>query len=268
MDIITRWIDRSATLRITALDATRACRTICLIHGLDGEPARALSQAICGGLLMASDLKSMQTFSLQLDWGAWTSHVDATLEGLVRGLLVKRSHESTSARVQGRRFGQKGLVYQSIVDVAATDPAGALEGFLLQSDQQPTLVDLQVDLDREGLPSSARGAWLHGFPDTKPEHLAQFLSSWRSRGEGWNAVSPWMGLVVGPWDALGSKEPQAFCPCSEEKAMGALVALGRKTLEEAHEEGRDLEIICDFCHSRYAFQAGTLLSLLDGAAQA
>lgn len=265
MDLTTRWIDRSATLRIAALDATRCCRTICLIHGLEGDAARILSESLCGALLLASDLKSYQTFSLQLDCGATTCHADATPEGLVRGLLVDRSHPSASARIQGRRFGQKGLVYQSVVETLASDASTALMAYLQQSDQQKCRIDIQVEIDREGLPASARGALLRGFPDTKPDQLERFLSAWEVRGAVWTAASPWMGLPVGPWDALGSTEPQAFCPCSEDKAKGALVALGRKSLEEAHDEGRELEVVCDFCHSRYAFPAESLLSMLDGA---
>jgi molecular chaperone Hsp33 len=263
MDILTRWIDRSATLRIAALDATRACRTICLLHDLDGEPAVLFSQALCGALLLASDLKAYQTYSIQLDLGESTFHVDATPEGLVRGLVVPRTHPSTSARIQGRRFGQKGLLYSSVVDSMAVGVGEALEAFVLQSDQQPSHMDLQVEMGPEGLPGLVKGAWLRGFPDTKPEALSQFLSNGSTRDRNWLPASPWTGLSGGPWDSLATLEPKAFCPCSEEKAIGALKALGREELETAHEQNQELEIVCDYCHSRYGVAARTVLDALD-----
>lgn len=262
MDLLTRWIDRSATLRIAALDATRACRTICLLHELDGEAARVFSQALCGALLLASDLKAYQTCSIQLDLGEWTHHVDATPEGLVRGLVVPRAHPATSARIQERRFGQQGLLYQSVVDAMAATVPDALGAYLLQSDQQTSHLDLQVEMGPEGLPSLAKGAWLRGFPDTKPDALHQFLSNGSTRDRNWLPAAPWTGLSGGPWDSLATLEPKAFCPCSEEKAIGALKTLGREELEKAHEQGQELEIVCDYCHSRYGVAAKTVLGAL------
>lgn len=263
MDLLTRWIDRSATLRIAALDATRACRTICLLHDLDGEAARIFSQSLCGALLLASDLKAYQTYSIQLDLGESTHHVDATPEGLVRGLVVARSHPATSARIQGRRFGQKGLLYQSVVDAMAASVGEALEAFVLQSDQQTSHMDLQVEMGPEGLPSLAKGAWLRGFPDTKPEALSQFLSDGSTRDKNWLPAAPWTGLSGGPWDSLATLEPKAFCPCSEERAVGALKTLGREELEKARELGQELEIVCDYCHSRYGVAAQTVLDAIE-----
>ncbi len=259
MDLLTCWLDRSATLRIASLDATRAARTICLLHDVEGEPARVFSKALCGTLLLACDLKHFETLSLQLDIGESSFHIDATPEGLVRGLGVSRNHISPSSRIQGRRFGTKGLLYQSVVEALETDVGPSLEAYVLQSDQQHSHLDLQVELDREGLPAVAKGAWLRGFPDTKPESLSQFLNLWKGRGPSWLPASPWMGLPMGPWDPLSTLEPKAFCPCSEERAMVALSALGKEVLETAHQEGKELELTCDYCHSHYSIAAARLL---------
>ena len=267
MDFLTRWIDRSATLRIASLDATRACRTICLLHDLEGEPARGFSQALCGALLMASDFKNFETFSLQLEISETTYHVDATPEGLVRGLVAPRSHASTASHIQGRRFGQKGLIYQSIVDALVQEVGPALAAYVRQSDQQESHMDLVVDLDEGGLPSVAKGAWLRGFPDTKPQDLVQFIADWTGRGSAWDPAKPWADLPQALWDSLATLEPKAFCPCSEERALGALSVLGRETIEEAQREGKELEVVCDYCHSSYSLAAQTVLDAMDAKSQ-
>ena len=69
MDLLTKWIDRSAQLRIASLDATRTARSLCLLHDLEGEAALRFSQAVAGSLLLASDLKPGLTLSLQIDLG-------------------------------------------------------------------------------------------------------------------------------------------------------------------------------------------------------
>jgi molecular chaperone Hsp33 len=258
MDLLTKWIDRSAQLRIASLDATRTARSLCLLHDLEGEAALRFSQAVAGSLLLASDLKPGLTLSLQIDLGEVAYHADATSEGLVRAMTTSRSHASPSARVQVRRVGPSGILYQSVVESLEGNVPAALHAFMVQSEQQESRLDLSVELDRENLPAQVRGALLRGFPGTPPDLLERLLSSWDSRGGSWHPASPWTGLVVGPWDALGTTEPKAFCPCDRDRARGALLALGEEELRDALEKGEELEVICDFCRTRYAFPPAEL----------
>lgn len=259
MDLLTRWIDRSAKLRIASLDATRAARSLCLLHGLEGDAARRFSRGLAGALLMASDLKAGETLSLQIDLSDVSLHIDATAEGLVRAMSTSRAHVSTSARVQVRRLGQGGILYQSVVESLGTEVGPALEAYLLQSVQQVSRLDLEVDLDAEKLPVQVRGAWLRGFPDTPADLLGRLLAGWAERGPGWHPASPWTGIAIGPWDSLGAVEPKVFCPCDRDRARGALVALGEEHLRDALEKGEELEVVCDFCRTRYGFDPAELI---------
>ena len=258
MDLLTRWIDRSAQLRIASLDATRCARSLCLLHQLEGDAAARFSQAVAGALLLASDLKSGLTLSLQVDLGEAAFHADATADGLVRAMTTSRSHPSTSTRVQVRRVGASGQLYQSVVESLEGGVPPALQEYLLQSEQQRSRLDVVAEIDREGLPSQVRGAWLRGFPDTPEDLLEKLLHSWDSRQGTWHPASPWTGLVVGPWDALGTVEPRTFCPCDRDRARGALLALGEEHLLDAMAKGEELEVICDFCRTRYAFEPSEL----------
>jgi len=67
MDLLTTWIDRSAELRIAAVDATRTARALCLLHDLDGIRAQRFSEVLAGAAVLASELKVRQTLSLQVD---------------------------------------------------------------------------------------------------------------------------------------------------------------------------------------------------------
>jgi len=257
-DSLTHWLDRQAQLRVAAVDATQAARGLCLLHDLEGEAAREFSQAIAGGLLFACDLKSMQTLSLQVELGARVYHVDATGESLVRAMAATRSHEAPVARLAVRRFGQKGMLYQSIVDVATREVAKAFEGHFLQSEQQVLRADLRCELDERGLPSRVQGALLRGFPDTPPELLRDLLEAWDRRGE-WDPAEPCRGLDERTWDRLAHQEVHHHCPCSGDRALASVRALGLEALEQAASAGETLEVVCDFCRSVYRFGADEFL---------
>jgi molecular chaperone Hsp33 len=259
MDLLTTWIDRSAQLRIAAVDATRVARTLCILHNLEGTQAERFSQVLAGALVLSSELKDLQTLSLQVDLGESSFHVDATPAGLVRAMATSRSHPSTSARVHARRLGTAGVTYESVVQVMGLDVDSVLEAYMRQSEQQVCKVGTLVDMDAEKLPSRVRGAWLRGFPDTPRDRLESLFQAWEERKSNWNAASPWVGLPLGPWDALGSQEVQSFCPCDRERAFGALVALGPEAIEEARIKGEEMEVVCDFCRTRYAFRPEELI---------
>lgn len=266
-DSLTRWLDREATLRIMAIEATTLGRGLCLLHDLEGDAATEFSQALVGGLLWASDLKAGQTLSLQIELGTRTLHVDATPVGLVRGMVTQRTHESPIARVTIRRFGSAGILYQSVVDTPARTVAEALQGHSRQSDQQDVMADLRCELDAQGLPRRAYGALLRDFPSTPAGGLATLVSQWNARGD-WAPQSPCSGLDQKTWDRLSHQEIHHHCPCSRERALNSIRALGDAALRQAAEAGETMEVVCDFCRSTYTFEAVEFLPGAAGALEA
>jgi molecular chaperone Hsp33 len=146
-----------------------------------------------------------------------------------------------------------------VVQVLGLEVDSVLEAYMRQSEQQVCKVETLVEMDAEKLPLRVRGAWLRGFPDTPRDLLESLFQGWADRKTAWNAASPWMALPLGPWDALGSQEVQTFCPCDRERAFGALVALGPAAIEEARTNGEEMEVVCDFCRTRYAFRPSELI---------
>ena len=52
------------------------------------------------------------------------------------------------------------------------------------------------------------------------------------------------------------------CPCSRERVAAALSVIDEKELEEMIGEGKDAEILCQFCERRYAFSPVDLREIL------
>lgn len=211
---------------------------------------------------MASDLKSGQTISLQLEVGDRIYYADATSEGLVRAKSAPRTMESPLALAKVRRLGEGGVLYQSVAEAPADTVQEILQSFADQSEQQPTWLDLPVELGGDGLPAKVRGAWLRGFPTTPLDSLTALASSWQARGGAWEAASVGSGISVDAWDVLARHEIVVYCPCTRERALKALVALGAESTLDAKAKGENLEVVCDFCRNAYSFDPDEVLAAL------
>jgi len=251
-DELTRWLDRGASLRVVVADALNTARGICLLHDLQGNDARDLSHALVGVLLLASDLKSSETFSVQIEIDERVFHVDATPEGLVRAMVTPRAHGASVARMAVRRFGQNGILYQSVVDIPSLSVEAVLDGYVSQSEQLPVRVDLRCELDAQGLPETAHGALVRGFPATPRDILSNLFAAWERRGV-WKPDAPCGDLDEHVWDRLSRQAIRHHCPCSRERALVSIRALGEEHLRDAAEKGETMEVICDFCRSAYVF---------------
>lgn len=262
MDLLTRWIDRSATVRVALLEATYLARSLCVLHDLQGSRAAGFCQSLSGALLLATDLKPGLTLSLHAEVGTDVFHADATPQGLVRGMWAPRRHESTGAQVTVRRMGQSGMLYQSVVNSLGSEPAAAFQDFVMHSEQQASALEMRIDLDEAGLPSKVSAAWARGFPDTSPDQLEAHLQSWRKR-TAFDPEHPALADREVAWDLLGREEIVHHCPCARERALSALVALGKESAMESMEKGDPFEVTCEFCKSVYDFDPSEVMERFD-----
>jgi molecular chaperone Hsp33 len=69
--------------------------------------------------------------------------------------------------------------------------------------------------------------------------------------------------LVGETVATLDRVPVRFrCRCSHERVLGALVAVGRKGLEELIDADGSAEVTCEFCAARYRVGRDELACLL------
>ena len=52
------------------------------------------------------------------------------------------------------------------------------------------------------------------------------------------------------------------CDCSKERVEQAVISLGRKEIASMIEEDEPVEVVCDFCHTKYTFSTDELLGFL------
>ena len=89
-------------------------------------------------------------------------------------------------------------------------------------------------------------------------NLTEMLSEGKTIEDILNYLFDDMGLKI-----LKETEPKFECNCSRERVEKALISIGEKDLKEIYEEGKDEEIKCHFCNTKYVFtkeQVGELLT--------
>ena len=158
----------------------------------------------------------------------------------------------------GRRPGQQ--PYQGVVPLAGETIAEVLENYLRQSEQTESRLWLAAD------ESAAAGVLLQKLPQeggaAKPDvdawQRAGALTATLTRGELLTLEAEALARRL-YWEERLQHFPPAAprfeCNCSRERSGRMLLALGREEVESILAERGDVEITCDFCNARYAFDA-------------
>ena len=66
-----------------------------------------------------------------------------------------------------------------------------------------------------------------------------------------------------PYTTVGEREVYFGCRCSPERLAQSLASLPRTDIESLMEDGKPLEIECDYCCKHYEFTTQDLHSLID-----
>jgi len=151
--------------------------------------------------------------------------------------------------------GQQG--YQGVVGLDADSIAAAFEHYMTVSEQIETRLWLACDDSR------AAGLLIQKLP----EHGAADADAWPRIGHLAGTVRPEEMLALAPKTLLRrlfheedlrvfEPKPVYFrCSCSPERVTGMLRMLGRDEVRSVLAERGEIEVHCEFCNRRYAFDA-------------
>jgi molecular chaperone Hsp33 len=229
---------------------------------------RVLGELMAAAALLAATLKFEGTLILQLHGNGpvrlivvecaaghamrATAKWDGDIpEGDLRALLGSGRFVINLVPESGRQ------AYQGVVDLDADSVAAALEHYLATSEQIQTRLWLSCDDTR------AAGLLLQKLP----ERATADADAW-SRVEHLAAtVRPQELLTLAPRillrrlfheEDLRVFEPRPVCfrcSCSRERVTGMLRMLGRDEVRSVVAERGEVEVHCEFCNRRYAFDA-------------
>jgi molecular chaperone Hsp33 len=267
-DSLQRFIFEHAPIRGEMVQLAATWQAVTERHRYPGPLRTVLGELMAAGALLAATLKFNGTLILQLHGSGpvklivvecssdhamrATAKWDGDIpEGNLRALLGSGRFAISLVP----ESGQQG--YQGVVDLDADNIAAALEHYMATSEQIDTRIWLACDEQRSA------GLLLQKLPeresaDSDAWPRAEHLASTVKAGELLDLEPQHLLRRLFHEEDLRVFEPRPVyfrCSCSRERVVGMLRMLGRDEVRSVIAERGEVEVHCEFCNRRYAFDA-------------
>ena len=284
MDLLLKGMVKGEPLLVVGLVDTEAVEKARSIHDTYPTATAALGRVMSGAILLSSILKEKQRVIIQVAGDGPLRKIVAEADWLcrVRG-YVKRPHIHLGLKDGkldvGRGVG-KGFLnvikdlglkeyYQGTVPLQTGEIATDLAYYLNVSEQIPSAVSLGVYVDVDNSVKASGGFMIHALPGLRDETL-EYLEE---RLKGLPPVSTMILNGLGPEEIMKEavglpveiserREVLYYCPCTKDRVLDAIVALGKEEIKNLAHKGEVLNIQCEFCKTEYAHSKEEVLSLL------
>jgi len=264
---------RDGAFRVIAASTTAAANGVVAAQNARGDAARVLAELLTGTVIvreaMAPDLRVQGI--LQIGRGRMVA--DAYPDGATRGLVQEGGggplDPSRGGVLQLMRSLHNGALHQGIVQVEA-GVSNALVEYMQSSEQVTSFISVAALMDESGV-RSAGGFLVQLLPEVDrgaltimTERLADFtpLEDLLRRGDASPERLMDELLFAMPFEIVGRSAVRYACPCDEARVAASLASLPKSDIREMIDDGRVLEIECDYCHRQYRFAPGKLRGLL------
>ena len=268
----TKLVERARTIHKTTPTATAALGrllTACSMMGnLQKVENGALTLQVKGGgplgtLLATSDAEGnvrgyvhnpsitlLEKYAGKLDVGAAVG-TDGTLT-VIRDLQMKEPYIGSVALVSG-------------------EIADDVTAYFAQSEQTPTACALGVLINTDQSVRVAGGYLIQLLPGAPDDVIMKIETGIACAG----AVTPMLEAGLTPEEILRKvlcefeleffeEEPVEYrCYCSRERVSATLITIGKKDLQEIVDDGKPINIECQFCDKVYTFTPEDVKALLD-----
>lgn len=277
-------ITRGEPLLVVGLVDTAAVERATTVHDTYPTASAALGRVISGALLLSALLKDGQKVMLQIA-GDGPLHgvlAEADWAGRVRG-YVNRPHVHLGVKNGnldvGRAIGTGYLNvvkdlgirehYRGTVPLQTGEIATDLAYYLNASEQLPAAVSLGVYVDADSSVKASGGFLVHPLPGASQDAIGQL----ENRLKGIRPVSAMILAGMGPREIMEEaaglpidvrerKEVSFHCPCSKDRVLDAIAALGRTEIDELIRKGEPAIVECHFCRTEYIVSQVELFSLV------
>ena len=275
---------------ITSRDLTEAARQA---HNTSPIATAALGRAMSGALMMADMLKGpsdLLTIQIDGDGPMQGLVVTADNRGHVKG-YVKNPNVILPPNEQGHlnvggAIGRGTLTvirdmnlkdpYIGQIPLVTGEVAEDLTAYYAQSEQIPSSVGLGVLMNKDNTVRRAGGFVVQLMPFADDEVIGKLEDNIRKISSVTSILNEdsrpehLLQVVLDGFDLqVTSKEDVSFyCNCSRERFERGLVLLGKEELESIIEDGKDIELVCQFCNRTYSYTPDEVKMLLPRAAAA
>ncbi|WP_433932609.1 Hsp33 family molecular chaperone HslO [Sorangium cellulosum] len=280
-DSVVRAITIDGAFRVITALTTETVRGAIAVQSASGATAQRLGELITGAILvreaMAPNLRVQAIVKGASGNGTLVadSHPDGTSRGLVN--LGKGAADGSAVEVgqgsllQVMRTLPSGMLHQGVVEVpAAGGISGGLMAYMQESEQVVSMIAVATLLGEDGVGASG-GYLVQLLPEVERGPLMVMTERLKDferlddvlAHEGASADVLLEELLHGmPFSRLDDSPLSFSCRCSELRVMATLASLPRSDIEEMVEDGKVLDIRCDYCGKDYQVSPSQLRSLL------
>lgn len=272
-DRIIKGISTDGNLKISVVKTTDVVKTARKKHNLSLLNTVLLGRALTGTMLMASELKGEERLKLRIEGDGPVELLiaEANRVGEIRGYVqnprAKLDYSNPESRLKdGIGLGiltvSKTLYNQaeprtSSIELVKGTITDDLAYYMLQSEQIPSALLLDVGIDNQGEITQAGGLLIQRMPNAPEgeieklqQKMLQFnsISSLLQKGL---YIDDIMQQAMQPIQVkeLDRQPVDFFCRCTRDRFVNALALLGYEDLKEISDEGQ--ELVCHFCNEHY-----------------
>jgi molecular chaperone Hsp33 len=270
-DRVVRAISKDGKFRIAAIKNTNSAREAQKRHNLPHIPAFFLARSLSAATMMSSFLKGEERITLEFEGSAYINYIyaEALQVGEVKGFIEFDKQKEPKnidslpdllgiglLKVVRILYNNKEPIV-SIIELNKSDIATDIAYYYTQSEQIPTAVILDVDIDEEGIIRQSGGILVQALPgamdkDIKSlyDNLSEFKSIIKYLDEGLTPDKILKQILPFEIDIIGSTQVDFFCRCSKNGFKSKLLTLDTKELTEMKNAGQN-ELICRYCNEKY-----------------
>lgn len=287
-DIVVKATAAHAQIRAFACSTRQIAETARKAHNTSPVVTAALGRLLAAGTMMGSMLKGemdLLTLRIKSDGDIRGLTVTADSHGNVKGYadvpdVIIGANAQGKLNVSGavgsgtlqviRDMGLK-EPYIGQTELQTSEIAEDLTYYFATSEQTPSSVGLGVLMEKNNTVKQAGGFIVQLMPFASEEvigrlekNLASVTSVTALLDEG-RTPEELLGILLDGLDMeLTDIVPVRFhCGCDRERVEKALISIGRKDIREMIDEGKDIEMNCQFCNRNYSFSVDELKKLCE-----
>lgn len=286
---ITRAMTRCGSARIIIINSKAMVNDAIKIHNLSPTAAAALGRTLTAtsmaGILL-KDKEDTVTVSFNGDGVCGKILAVADYYGNTKG-FVQRPQADLPLNSRGKLdvagavgkgtmsvvkdMGQ-GEPFVGLVPIVSGEIAEDFTNYYATSEQTPTVCALGVLIGNDYTCKSAGGFMIQLLPGTDDKFIDRLearlplIPPVSQMFSGGKTNEEYLKEILGDieFDIFDEADVSYYCECNRKKVEKAVISVGAAELDSMIEEGKDVEVSCQFCDKIYKFTPADLVRLKKG----
>lgn len=272
-DRLIKGISHDGHLKISVVKTTDVVKAAKQKHNLSLLNTVLLGRALTGTMLMASELKGEERIKMRIECKGPVQLLvaEANRVGEIRGYVQNPELEldysqpdmslsdglGVGIMTVSKTLYNEAEPRNSSIELMRGNITDDLAYYMVQSEQVPSAVLLDVGIDDRGEITEAGGLLIQRMPDAPEgtierlqEKMLQFDSISELLADGLY-IDDIMKKAMNPIKVkeLDRQPVDFFCRCTRKRFINALAMLGYEELKDMKDDGQ--ELVCHFCNEHY-----------------